>query len=76
MDKTWYFVLTKDKGNYIHTCIGTKELAKFLDRQEWRIKKDLLLIKRKRKEEHKLIKDKHGNEYRVLNEKEFFIDKE
>lgn len=76
MDKTWYFVLDKDTGMYITTCMGTKQLSKFLNRQEWRVIKDLAIIKRKRKEENKLIKDKNGNKYRVLNEKEFFIDKE
>lgn len=72
-DKTMYFVYSEDAQSYITTCIGTKELSTFLNRQEWRVKKDLELARRKRKAENKRIKDKNNNLYVVISEKEFKI---
>lgn len=70
-DNKWYFVYTTGANSYINTCVGVKELSVFLNRQEWRVKKDLLASKRKKKLENKIIKDKNGNEYTILSEEEF-----
>lgn len=69
-DTTMYFIYSQDGKRYVHTCIGLDELSKFLDRQAWRVEKDLQVARRKRKAENKLIKDKHNNLYVVISEKE------
>lgn len=69
-DKRMFFIYSDNAKEYIETCIGIKELSKFLNRQEWRIEKDLEKIRTKRKAENKLIKDKNGRLYTILTEKE------
>lgn len=69
-DKRMFFIYTKGGVKHINTCYGIKELSKFLNRQEWRIEKDLEKIKLKRKAESRLIKDKNGRIYTILTEKE------
>lgn len=72
-DKMMYFIYSADGKQYVNTCIGLKELSYFLNRQEWRVKKDLLLARRKRKTENKLIMDKNKNQYVIISEKELDI---
>lgn len=68
-DTTMYFVYqVLPKKDYIDTFYGIKNLSVFLQRQEWRVKKDLENIRRKRKEENKRIKDKFGKEYIILSQ--------
>ena len=70
-DNKWYFVYTEGAKSYINTYVGVKDVSTFLNRQEWRVKKDLELSRRKKKLENKIIKDKNGNKYTILNEEEF-----
>lgn len=68
-DTTMYFVYQiEPKRDYIDTFYGIKNLSVFLQRQEWRVRKDLESIRRKRKEENKRIKNKFGTEYIVLSQ--------
>ena len=68
-DTTMYFVYQiQPKKDYIDTFYGIKNLSVFLQRQDWRVRKDLENIKRKRKEENKRIKDKFGKEYIILSQ--------
>ena len=72
-DNKLYFIYSSDGKQYINTCYGIKELSYFLNRQEWRVKKDLEGVSRKRKLENKLIKDKNGNKYVILGQDDLMI---
>lgn len=69
-DKTMYFIYSEDGKQYIDTCIGIKQLSYFLNRQSYRVKKDLENIKRKRIFENKLIKSKQGLKFIIISEKD------
>ena len=68
-DMTMYFIYSEDGKQYIDSCIGLKQLSYFLNRQEWRIKRELKNIRRKRKAENKLIKNKQGLKFIIISEK-------
>ena len=74
-DMTMYFIYSEDGKQYIDSCIGLKQLSYFLNRQEWRIKRELKNIRRKRKAENKLIKNKQGLKFIIISEKELQLGK-
>lgn len=74
-DMTMYFIYSEDGKQYIDSCIGLKQLSYFLNRQEWRIKRELEKIRRKRKAENKLIKNKQGLKFIIISEKELQLGK-
>lgn len=74
-DMTMYFIYSEDGKQYIDSCIGLKQLSYFLNRQEWRIKRELKNIRRKRKTENKLIKNKQGLKFIIISERELQIGK-
>lgn len=74
-DMTMYFIYSEDGKQYIDSCIGLKQLSYFLNRQEWRIKRELKNIRRKRKTENKLIKNKQGLKFIIISERELQLGK-
>jgi len=72
-NKVSYFVYSEDRKELYLMAIGIEELSYFLNRQAWRVKKDLENIRRKRKTENKLIKDKNNNLYTIISEEELRI---
>lgn len=65
-----YFIYSKDGKEYIHTCIGVKELSKFLSRD---IQSVWGSISRLRKGTLKHIKNYNGDYFTIISEDDMRI---